>query len=66
MDKIWVCLACGKRSNDQYGNNPINMGWDASCVLNSIEIDPDLLVIKDDRVVEILEHREDFEEDLNG
>ena len=53
MAKIWVCLACGKRSNDVYGEKPIDRGWDASCALNSIEVDPDHLIIKDNRVVGI-------------
>jgi hypothetical protein len=35
----WKCCACGKRSNDQYGNDPIDGGWDESCMLNAIELD---------------------------
>jgi hypothetical protein len=25
---MWVCLACGKRSNDLYGNDVVDRGWD--------------------------------------
>ena len=52
---IWVCLACGKRSMDKYGENPIDYGWDASCMLNSREVYEDKVVVDDkrDRVVRI-------------
>lgn len=33
---VWVCMACGKRSKDLYGNKAINFGWDESCMLNAI------------------------------
>lgn len=32
---IWVCLACGKRSADRYGEHAVNRGWDESCMLNA-------------------------------
>lgn len=51
--KIWVCLACGKRSNDQMGENPVDMGWDVSCMLNAYEAFEDQLVIENNRVKEI-------------
>lgn len=35
---IFVCCACGKQSNDHYGNDPISQGWDASCVLNALKV----------------------------
>ena len=34
--QVFVCGACGKRSRDKYGNDPINRGWDVSCVVNSV------------------------------
>jgi len=51
--KIWVCLACGKRSHDQMGKNPIDRGWDVSCMINAYEAFEDELVIENDRVKEI-------------
>jgi hypothetical protein len=36
--KIWVCRACGKRSEYQAGYQPgfkCDYGWDVSCFLNS-------------------------------
>ncbi len=32
---VFQCQACGKKSRDMYGNEPISYGWDESCVLNS-------------------------------
>lgn len=37
--KVWVCLACGKRSFDRYGEAPIDKGWDEACFLNSAIVD---------------------------
>lgn len=52
---VWVCLACGKRSRDRYGNEPINRGWDSSCFLNAVLVYEDAIVLGSDRVVEITE-----------
>ena len=35
---IFICLACGKRSNDLYGTDPIDKGWDESCMINAAMI----------------------------
>ena len=43
---VWVCCACGKRSRDSYGDDPINRGWDESCVLNCREYPEDKLIIE--------------------
>ena len=32
--KVYVCMACGKRSKDRYGLNKISHGWDESCMMN--------------------------------
>lgn len=51
---VWVCAACGKRSRDQYGEQPISHGWDESCVLNSVLCREDHLVLNEfHRVVEV-------------
>lgn len=34
--KIYVCAACGRRSEDIYGDKPLDRGWDSSCVLNAV------------------------------
>lgn len=52
---VWVCLACGKRSRDRYGDVPLNCGWDASCFLNSVLVYEDAVVLGGDRVIEIVE-----------
>ncbi len=52
---IWVCQACGKRSNDRYGENMIDRGWDVSCVMSSVEVYKDKVVVKNSRVTEILD-----------
>lgn len=51
--QVFVCEACGKRSQDKYGNNAIDRGWDVSCMLhavlcleNSVVFDKDGRVIK--------------------
>jgi len=36
--KVWVCQVCGKMSNDRYGNDPIDRGWDVSCSINAVEV----------------------------
>lgn len=51
--QLYVCGACGKRSKDRYGDQPIDQGWDVSCMMNSvlvyensIELSPNGRVIK--------------------
>lgn len=51
--QVYVCGACGKRSKDRYGDQKIDRGWDASCMMNcvlvyenSIELGPNGLVVK--------------------
>lgn len=34
--KVWLCVACGKRVKDRYGED---RGWDESCMLNSVLVD---------------------------
>lgn len=51
--KIWVCLACGKRSNDKNGDNLIDKGWDVSCMMNSTEVFEDECVVENNRVKQI-------------
>jgi hypothetical protein len=31
---VWQCQACGKKSRDMYGCQPISYGYDESCALN--------------------------------
>jgi len=33
---VFICLGCGKRSKDRYGNRAISRGWDVSCMLNAV------------------------------
>jgi hypothetical protein len=33
---VWVCAACGKRSNDKRGKSPIDRMWDVSCMLHAV------------------------------
>lgn len=49
---IWVCTACGKTTRDRYGIDESSaIGWDASCMLNSILCrDDETLVKKGSRV----------------
>lgn len=42
--KIWVCLACGKTSQDDYGTMERSPGWDESCMMNSQEIEIERLI----------------------
>lgn len=53
--KVWVCLACGKRSHDKYGDNAINRGWDVSCMMNSSLFEESRLVLDPTtkRVIEV-------------
>lgn len=32
--KIYICLCCGKKSKDMYGELEHDYGWDESCMLN--------------------------------
>lgn len=55
---IWVCLACGKTSKTKYGftsddKSCCDLGWDASCVLNSQMLPVDRLVFEGKRVVKV-------------
>ena len=34
--KLWMCMACGKKVKDRYGEE---RGWDESCMLNSVLVD---------------------------
>lgn len=52
---IWVCMACGKRSNDLYGRKPIDRGWDESCCLNAVEALESHIVLAGGRVAAIKE-----------
>lgn len=51
-DYVWVCFACGKRSKDKYGSDPIDKGWDESCMLNSYMVAEADITITDHRVSE--------------
>ena len=31
---VWLCLACGKKSKDRYGDP--DTSWDEACFLNSV------------------------------
>ena len=54
--QVWVCAACGKRSKDLYGHQPINRGWDVSCMLNALLCREDSLTLGDDgRVTKVEE-----------
>jgi hypothetical protein len=35
--RVFVCHACGKRSYDRYGDQKVDSGWDASCVIHAVE-----------------------------
>jgi hypothetical protein len=32
---VYVCIACGKRSRDKYGDQASDYGWDESCMLHA-------------------------------
>lgn len=55
---VFVCLACGKMSNDRYGNEPVSPGWDESCMLNSIELPKKNLIISQNRVIRVAKEDE--------
>lgn len=50
---VFVCLACGKRSRDAWGENPIDRGWDESCFLNRELCKTDELGIEGGKVVSV-------------
>lgn len=54
---IFVCWACGKWSEDKYGDKEHSKGWDAACVMNSSLVDVTRLVFSEDkqRVVRVKE-----------
>jgi len=35
---VFICLACGKRSRDRWGERKIDRGWDESCMMHSHEV----------------------------
>ena len=45
--QVYVCGACGKRSQDRYGDKAIDHGWDESCVMNSFLVYEDSLEFDD-------------------
>ena len=50
---VYVCGACGKRSQDRYGNKKISHGWDESCMMHSFLVRKDLLVVENGLVVRV-------------
>ena len=38
-DCLWVCLACGKTSQDRFGCEGATRGWDESCMLNAVLVE---------------------------
>jgi hypothetical protein len=51
---MFVCAACGKRSRDRYGFDPIDPGWDESCMLHAVLCREDSLVMSPSgRVAEV-------------
>jgi hypothetical protein len=53
--QVFVCLACGKRSQDTHGEQKISQDWDESCMLNCQKFPVDRLVIKNGLVMEVKE-----------
>ena len=51
--KIWVCLKCGKQSNDKLCNDTMVVGWDSSCECNLVEVYKDEIVFVNDKVMGI-------------
>jgi len=53
MKEYYVCLACGKFSEDKFGKN--THGWDVSCYVNSIKVPEDRIVWNGNktRVIEV-------------
>lgn len=54
--KVYQCMACAKRSKDKYGDEPLDYGWDVSCVMHCELIDEE----------EAKKNREQFLEAQNG
>jgi hypothetical protein len=36
---VFKCRACGKRSKDRYGDDPIDEGFDESCMLRCVLVE---------------------------
>jgi len=34
--QVFVCMACGKRSKDIFGDMKIDHGWDVSCAMSCV------------------------------
>jgi len=58
---VFVCVACGKRSRDLYGNQKISRAWDVSCVLNAMLCVESSLVMQGDFVTAAEPWEEDTE-----
>jgi hypothetical protein len=41
---VYVCAGCGKRSRDKYGDEPIDYGWDESCMMHAVLCDEKTLI----------------------
>ena len=56
-DKIWVCMRCGRTSEDRFGmEGKVAPEWDSSCTLNAkLYFRSMLRFTKDGRVEEIVE-----------
>lgn len=54
---VYVCAACGKRSEDLYGEFKADVFWDESCMINAVLARKSHLVIdmSSGRVSEIME-----------
>ena len=40
--RVFVCMACGKRSKTRHGENygtDTDWGWDVSCAIHAVELD---------------------------
>ncbi len=48
--QVFVCAACGKRSKDKYGEQKIDRGWDASCMMNSFLVHEESIMMEGGRV----------------
>lgn len=46
--QVFVCGACGKRSKDRYGDQPVDQGWDVSCMLHAVLCDENSLGFNED------------------
>ena len=50
---VYVCMACGKQSNDKYGFKAISYGWDESCMMNAVLHPRSKCIIENGRVVKM-------------